>query len=215
MSNAASSFDMTCVWSTIVLLGMLGYLFNAAGSAGDGARLAPPGTPSKEQDWNRHARGNGPDHGSRPRPGRPPASTGVSSPSREGELVSIVGPSGCGKSTLLRCVAGLIRPTGGRVVLRGVPVDAVPDGLAVVFQDYSRSLFPWLTVRDNVALPLRRTTPGRAAARQAADAALAAVGLASGRADRRRRTSTRGSCRAACSSGSPSPAPWPATRCCC
>ena len=64
----------------------------------------------------------------------------------EGELVSIVGPSGCGKSTLLRCVAGLIRPTGGSVVLRGAPVDAVPDGLAVVFQDYSRSLFPWLSV---------------------------------------------------------------------
>jgi NitT/TauT family transport system ATP-binding protein len=57
----------------------------------------------------------------------------------EGELVSIVGPSGCGKSTLLRCVAGLIRPTGGGVVLRGAPVAAVPDGLAVVFQDYSRS----------------------------------------------------------------------------
>jgi NitT/TauT family transport system ATP-binding protein len=53
----------------------------------------------------------------------------------------------------------------------------VPDGLAVVFQDYGRSLFPWLTVRDNVALPLRRTTRSRAARRQAADAALAAVGL--------------------------------------
>jgi NitT/TauT family transport system ATP-binding protein len=53
----------------------------------------------------------------------------------------------------------------------------VPDGLAVVFQDYGRSLFPWLTVRDNVALPLRRTARSRAARRQAADAALAAVGL--------------------------------------
>jgi NitT/TauT family transport system ATP-binding protein len=95
----------------------------------------------------------------------------------EGELVSIVGPSGCGKSTLLRCVAGLIRPTGGRVVLRGAPVDAVPDGLAVVFQDYSRSLFPWLSVRDNVALPLRRTQPGRAQRQAAALDALATVGL--------------------------------------
>jgi hypothetical protein len=95
-----------------------------------------------------------------------------------GELVSIVGPSGCGKSTLLRCVGGLIRPTAGRVVLRGEPVEQVPDGLAVVFQDYGRSLYPWLTVRDNVALPLRRTTRARAARRQAADAALAAVGLA-------------------------------------
>ena len=95
-----------------------------------------------------------------------------------GELVSIVGPSGCGKSTLLRCVGGLIRPTAGRVVLRGEPVEQVPEGLAVVFQDYGRSLYPWLTVRDNVALPLRRTTRARAARRQAADASLAAVGLA-------------------------------------
>jgi NitT/TauT family transport system ATP-binding protein len=95
----------------------------------------------------------------------------------EGELVSIVGPSGCGKSTLLRCVAGLIRPTGGSVVLHGAPVDAVPDGLAVVFQDYSRSLFPWLSVRDNVALPLRRTQPSRAQRRATALDALGTVGL--------------------------------------
>jgi NitT/TauT family transport system ATP-binding protein len=79
----------------------------------------------------------------------------------QGELVSIVGPSGCGKSTLLRCVGGLIPPTTGRVVLRGEPVTQVPDGLAVVFQDYGRSLYPWLTVTDNVALPLRRTTRAR------------------------------------------------------
>jgi len=94
-----------------------------------------------------------------------------------GELVSIVGPSGCGKSTLLRCVAGLIEPTAGHVVLRGTPVQRVPDGLAVVFQDYGRSLYPWLTVRDNVALPLRRGAYGRASRRKAADASLAAVGL--------------------------------------
>jgi NitT/TauT family transport system ATP-binding protein len=62
-------------------------------------------------------------------------------------------------------------------VLRGVPVDDVPDGLAVVLQDYGRSLYPWLSVRDNVAMPLRRTTGGRAPRRKAADAALAAVGL--------------------------------------
>jgi NitT/TauT family transport system ATP-binding protein len=94
-----------------------------------------------------------------------------------GQLISIVGPSGCGKSTLLRCVAGLITPTAGRVVLRGAPVERVPDGLAVVFQDYGRSLYPWLTVRDNVALPLRRTTRVKAVRREAADASLAAVGL--------------------------------------
>jgi NitT/TauT family transport system ATP-binding protein len=95
----------------------------------------------------------------------------------EGELVSIVGPSGCGKTTLLRSIAGLLTPTQGTITLRGKRVHQVPDGLAVVFQDYSRSLFPWLTVRDNVGLPLRRKGLGRAARRQAAIEALADVGL--------------------------------------
>jgi NitT/TauT family transport system ATP-binding protein len=101
----------------------------------------------------------------------------VSLQAADGELVTIVGPSGCGKSTLLRCVAGLLQPTSGRVVLNGTPVTAVPDRLAVVFQDYSRSLYPWLSVRDNVALPLRRTQRRRAARNAAALSALDAVGL--------------------------------------
>ncbi|GAA2416180.1 ABC transporter ATP-binding protein [Actinomadura vinacea] len=96
----------------------------------------------------------------------------------DGELVSVVGPSGCGKSTLLRCIAGLIPPSGGQVLLDGDPVRGVPDGLAVVFQDYSRSLFPWLTVRDNVALPLRRRGMSKADRRAAATEALESVGLA-------------------------------------
>jgi NitT/TauT family transport system ATP-binding protein len=95
----------------------------------------------------------------------------------DGELLSIVGPSGCGKSTLLRCIAGLIAPTAGTLTLNGAPISGVPDDLAVVFQDYSRSLFPWLTVRDNVALPLRRRGMGRAARRAAAQEALESVGL--------------------------------------
>ncbi|WP_328467565.1 ABC transporter ATP-binding protein [Actinoplanes sp. NBC_00393] len=95
----------------------------------------------------------------------------------EGALVSIVGPSGCGKSTLLRCVAGLQRPAEGEIRLDGEPIDGVPDGLAVVFQDYSRSLYPWLTVRDNVALPLRRRGMDRAARRRVAGEALESVGL--------------------------------------
>jgi NitT/TauT family transport system ATP-binding protein len=97
-----------------------------------------------------------------------------------GELVTIVGPSGCGKSTLLRCIGGLLPPTEGTIVLNGTPVTRVPDRLAVVFQDYRRSLYPWLSVTDNVALPLRRTMRGRsrAARRAAATAALDSVGLA-------------------------------------
>jgi len=101
----------------------------------------------------------------------------ISFQAADGELVTIVGPSGCGKSTLLRCLAGLLPPTSGQVVLDGTPVTRVPPGLAIVFQDYSRSLYPWLSVRDNVALPLRRTIRGRVARREAALAALGTVGL--------------------------------------
>jgi NitT/TauT family transport system ATP-binding protein len=94
-----------------------------------------------------------------------------------GELVSIVGPSGCGKSTLMRCIAGLQRPTGGEVVMDGDRLEGVPGNLAVVFQDYSRSLYPWLTVRDNVGLPLRRHKLSRSARRREALRALDLVGL--------------------------------------
>ena len=110
-------------------------------------------------------------------PGAHVAIEGVRLSVAEGELVSIVGPSGCGKSTLLRCIAGLLAPTGGTVELSGALVDRVPDRLSVVFQDYSRSLYPWLTVQDNVALPLRRTERRRKARRAAANASLDAIGL--------------------------------------
>lgn len=94
-----------------------------------------------------------------------------------GELACIVGPSGCGKSTLLRCIAGLIKPTGGRVSLHGDQVTGVPEDLAVVFQDYSRSLFPWLTVAGNVEFPLRSMRLKRDERRQRAQEALSWVGL--------------------------------------
>ena len=106
------------------------------------------------------------------------AIAGVSLRVADGELVAIVGPSGCGKSTLLRCLAGLLPPTSGQVVLDGAAVTMVPGRLAVVFQDYSRSLYPWLTVADNVALPLRRSRGRRAERRRGALAALESVGLA-------------------------------------
>jgi len=72
-----------------------------------------------------------------------------------GQFVCIVGPSGCGKTTLLRCLGGLLTPTSGEVKVGGVPVTGPPDGLAIVFQEYGRSLFPWMTVRENVELPLK------------------------------------------------------------
>ena len=95
-----------------------------------------------------------------------------------GELVCIVGPSGAGKTTLLKCVAGLLEPTSGEVVLGDVRVAGPPPGMAVVFQEYGRSLFPWLTVRDNVSLPLSQKKTPRAEARRLVEAALAEVGLA-------------------------------------
>ena len=75
---------------------------------------------------------------------------------QEGEFVSLCGPSGCGKTTLLRLVAGLLSPTDGTVRLEGHAVDRPPEAMAVVFQEYSRSLMPWMTVYDNVKLPLRQ-----------------------------------------------------------
>jgi NitT/TauT family transport system ATP-binding protein len=95
-----------------------------------------------------------------------------------GELVAIVGPSGAGKTTLLKCIAGLLAPTRGQVVLGEVRVDGPPPGMAVVFQDYGRSLFPWLTAWDNVALPLRQRKAPRAHVHRLVDAALDEVGLA-------------------------------------
>ena len=75
---------------------------------------------------------------------------------REREFCCIVGPSGCGKTTLLRCAAGLLPLTSGRVLLEGRPVTGPPEQMALVFQEYGRSLYPWLTVERNVRLPLGR-----------------------------------------------------------
>ncbi|MFC1405381.1 MULTISPECIES: ABC transporter ATP-binding protein [Streptacidiphilus] len=97
----------------------------------------------------------------------------------QGELVCLVGPSGCGKTTLLKCVAGLLRPSAGSVLLDGSPVTGPRPGLAIVFQEYGRSLYPWLRVGDNVELPLRhRKGLSRTERRTRAAEALATVGLA-------------------------------------
>ncbi|WFE40889.1 ABC transporter ATP-binding protein [Micromonospora sp. WMMD998] len=95
-----------------------------------------------------------------------------------GELVCIVGPSGCGKTTLLKCLAGLLRPTSGLVEMDGAPVTGPSPAMAVVFQEYGRSLYPWLTVRGNVELPLRHKKLPRARRDTLVADAIDAVGLA-------------------------------------
>ena len=71
----------------------------------------------------------------------------------ENDFITILGPSGCGKSTLLRIVAGLDRPTAGRVLLHGREVRGPGADRGMVFQSYT--LFPWLTVGENIAYGLR------------------------------------------------------------
>ena len=78
------------------------------------------------------------------------ALAGVTFDVLEGEFLAIVGQSGGGKTTLLRLLCGLIRPTAGTIHLDGRLVTSPPREAAIVFQDYSRSLFPWMTVRQNV-----------------------------------------------------------------
>jgi NitT/TauT family transport system ATP-binding protein len=93
------------------------------------------------------------------------------------EFVCVVGPSGCGKTTLLKCVGGLLRPSSGLVLLRGKPVTSPPEEMALVFQEYGRSLMPWASVRNNVLLPLRHKSLGRQERKALVEEALEAVGL--------------------------------------
>jgi len=95
-----------------------------------------------------------------------------------GEFVCVVGPSGCGKTTLLRLLGGLISPTSGTVIVEDRPVSGPPDGLAIVFQEYGRSLMPWLRVRENVELPLKAKGLPKAERAALVQESLAAVGLA-------------------------------------
>jgi NitT/TauT family transport system ATP-binding protein len=95
----------------------------------------------------------------------------------EQEFVCIVGPSGCGKTTLLKCMSGLLAPTGGEVRLHDQRIEGPPERMALVFQEYSRSLFPWMTIRQNVAFPLRRKRLDKGEAGKLVEDAVTSVGL--------------------------------------
>ena len=93
------------------------------------------------------------------------------------EFVCVVGPSGAGKTTLLRCLAGLVPPTAGDAMFEGVALRRVPEQVGVVFQDYGRSLYPWLTVNRNLALPLKVRGVDKATRTLRIEEVLHAVGL--------------------------------------
>jgi NitT/TauT family transport system ATP-binding protein len=102
----------------------------------------------------------------------------------QGDFIALVGPSGCGKSTILKLVTGLISASSGGVLVAGREVGAEPVRVGMAFQN--PTLLPWLTLRDNVMLPLKIVAPFRqeyrakrkGEFRDRIDALLARVGLA-------------------------------------
>ena len=81
------------------------------------------------------------------------ALTSVTTTMESGEFISLVGPSGCGKSTMLRLVAGLITPTTGKLTVNGQEIEKPAPDRGMMFQ--KATLFPWLTVKDNIAFSLK------------------------------------------------------------
>lgn len=94
---------------------------------------------------------------------------------RDNDFVTILGPSGCGKSTLLRIVAGLDHATSGRVLLDGRPVEGPGADRGMVFQSYT--LFPWLTIEQNIRFGLRERGMPEAQQKERAAYFIAKVGL--------------------------------------
>ncbi|MCA3565561.1 MAG: ABC transporter ATP-binding protein [Methylocystis sp.] len=94
---------------------------------------------------------------------------------RQGEFITLIGASGCGKSTLLRIIAGFEKPTSGEALMWGKPITEPEPQRGMVFQDYA--LFPWLSVRDNIAFgPTSRGVP-KAQAREIVERFVEMVGL--------------------------------------
>jgi NitT/TauT family transport system ATP-binding protein len=94
---------------------------------------------------------------------------------RKGEFFAVVGPSGCGKSTLLELIAGLTAPTQGQIEFEGRPIETIPDGVGVVFQE--DACFPWLNVQENIEFGLRQKSIGSDEKARRAAAAIDMMGL--------------------------------------
>lgn len=94
---------------------------------------------------------------------------------KEGEFLCILGPSGCGKTTLLNIIAGFEKPTTGEIRVGGRPVTKPGPERGYVFQEYA--LFPWMTIRDNVAFGLRNLGNSGRESRRKAEHYLKLVGL--------------------------------------
>jgi len=94
---------------------------------------------------------------------------------RPNEIVALLGPSGCGKSTILRIFAGLIAPTQGEVLYHAEPLHGLNPGVAIVFQSFA--LYPWMTVAENVQLPLRAAGRPPAEIRERSEKTIRLVGL--------------------------------------
>ena len=100
---------------------------------------------------------------------------GIGFSGRKGEMICILGRSGCGKSTLLNILAGFLPPTVGRVRLNGIPIQKPGPDRCVVFQE--DALFPWLTVRENIAFGLRYRKKDTKSLEKEVDRFLSLVGL--------------------------------------
>ena len=109
--------------------------------------------------------------------GKPPtqALLPVSLDVADNDFITVLGPSGCGKSTLLRLVAGLETPSTGQILLDGQPIDGPGADRGVVFQSYT--LFPWLTVRQNICFGLREKNMPVAQQQEISAHFIAKVGL--------------------------------------
>lgn len=91
------------------------------------------------------------------------------------EFVSVIGPSGCGKTSMLKVLDGLLRPSGGEVLINGERVTGPGRDRAVVFQHFA--LLPWATIEDNVAFGLEAKGVGKSERREIARKYIDTVGL--------------------------------------